>query len=69
MFATYRLVDIASGKQLQASTVHAADSFDIQANGYSTVVAQDDAYTRCVVELNNEIVARLTLFTQDHQAS
>jgi LPS-assembly lipoprotein len=69
VFATYRLVDIASGKQLQVSTVHAADSFDIQANGYSTIVAQDDAYTRCVVELNNEIVARLTLFMQDHQTS
>ena len=44
VYATYRLSDITTNKQLQASTVHAADSFDIEANGYSTVVAEDDAY-------------------------
>jgi LPS-assembly lipoprotein len=64
LVATYRLVEIRTGKVLQIGTIHANDSFDIQANGYSTVVAQDDAYTRCVEEARREIVSRLTLFLQ-----
>jgi LPS-assembly lipoprotein len=64
--ATYRLVEIATGKQLESNTFHSIDSFDIQANGYSTVVAEHDAYTRCVEEIRGQIVARLTLYMQDH---
>jgi len=68
LVATYRLIDIKTGKLLQIGTIHANDSFDIQANGYSTVVAQNDAYTRCVEQTRREIVARLTLFLQDLKA-
>ncbi|MFZ2005736.1 MAG: hypothetical protein WB697_18065 [Stellaceae bacterium] len=63
--ATYRLVQIADNKQLQVNSIHTSDSFDIQANGYSTVVAQDDAKVRCVEELRREMVARLTMFMQN----
>ena len=66
--ATYILKEIASNTQVQTGTLRATDSFDIQANGYSTVVAQDDAYTRCVEDLRREIVARLTVFLQDRKA-
>jgi len=66
--ATYKLSEIASKQQVQTGTIRATDSFDIQANGYSTVVAQDDAYTRCVEDIRREIVARLTLFLQDRKA-
>jgi LPS-assembly lipoprotein len=69
LVATYRLVDNKTGKVLQTATIHANDSFDIQANGYSTVVAQDDAYTRCVEQARREIVARVTLFFQDLKAT
>lgn len=69
LVATYRLVEIRTGKVLQIGTIHANNSFDIQANGYSTVVAQDDAYTRCVEEARREIVARLTLFLQGLKAT
>jgi LPS-assembly lipoprotein len=66
--ATYRLVDNKTGAVVQMGTIHANDSFDIQANGYSTVVAQNDAYTRCAEQARREIVARLTLFMQDLKA-
>jgi LPS-assembly lipoprotein len=66
--ATYRLIENKTGKVLQTGTVSSIDSFDIQANGYSTVVAQNDAYTRCVEEARREIVSRLTLFLQDLKA-
>lgn len=62
--AGYQLIDIATKRVLQAGTVHSSDSFDIQANGYSTVVAQDDAARRDVEELRREIVARMILFMQ-----
>jgi LPS-assembly lipoprotein len=63
--ASYQLLEFSSGKGLQTASIHANDSFDIQANGYSTVVAEDDAKTRCVEDLRREIVARLTLFMQN----
>ncbi|HVR07248.1 MAG TPA: hypothetical protein VMW75_04320, partial [Thermoanaerobaculia bacterium] len=49
---------------LQTGTVHVIESFDIQANEYSTVVAQQDADRRAADEIKQEIVARLTLFMQ-----
>jgi len=69
LLATYRLIDNRTGKLLQTGTIHTNDSFDIQANGYSTVVAQNDAYARCVEQTRREIVARLTLFLQDLKAT
>jgi LPS-assembly lipoprotein len=65
--ATYKLSEIASNTQVQTGTIRANDAFDIQANGYSTVVAQDDAYKRCVEDIRREMVARLTLFLQDQK--
>ena len=64
---SYRLVEIAGNKVLQTASIHTSDSFDIQANGYSTVVAQDDAKVRCVEEIRREIVARLTMFMQNQE--
>lgn len=64
IYCTYTLTEITSGKLLQTATFRAVDSFDIQANGYSTVVAQDDAKVRDVEQLRHEIVARLTMYMQ-----
>ena len=66
-YATYRLIEVATNKVLQTATIHASDSFDIQANGYSTVVAQNDAKVRVVEEIRREIVARLTIFLQNKE--
>lgn len=62
---TYQLVELATNKALQSGNVHAVDSFDIQANGYSTVVAQNDASTRVVEEVRREIVGQMTLYMQN----
>jgi LPS-assembly lipoprotein len=67
--ANYQLVDVKTNTVLQTGVVHTTDSFDIQANGYSTIVAQNDAYTRAVEEVRREITARLTLFFQNKVAA
>ena len=66
--ATFRLIDLQTGGILLISTVHVANSFDLNPNQYSTVVGEDDAGVRSVVELDQEIVARLTLFMQRRMA-
>ncbi len=67
--ATYVLTDAATRKKLLTNTLHVSDSFDILANGYATVVTEDDARTRTVEELRSEIVARLTMFMQRREAA
>lgn len=66
--ASYNLLD-SGGSPLTSGSVRTTDSFDIQANGYSTVVAQDDALTRSVEELRREIVTRLTVYLQRRAAT
>jgi hypothetical protein len=62
--ATYYLIDIQTGSNLWVGTVHATNTFELNPNQYSTIVGEDDAAVRCVAELNEEIVTRLTLFMQ-----
>jgi LPS-assembly lipoprotein len=63
-FANFSLNDSTTGAQLLIGTSHAAESFDIEANEYSNVVAEDDARTRAVEDMRRDIVTRLTLFLQ-----
>ena len=63
--ASYVLTDLTAGKTVQTGFVHSSDAFDIQANGYSTVVAQDDAARRDIEEIRREIVMRMTLFLEN----
>ena len=67
-YATYKLVDLKTGGILLNNTVHVANSFDLNPNQYSTIVGEDDARKRCVLELDQEIVTRLTLFLQQRAA-
>jgi len=67
--ATFVLTDIAAKKPLLTNTIHVSDSFDILANGYATVVTEEDARTRTVEELRGEILARLTIFMQRREAA
>jgi LPS-assembly lipoprotein len=62
--ARYQLIDIETKKALQTGFIHSSDAFDIQANGYSTVVAQDDATRRDIEEIRREIITRMTLYLQ-----
>ena len=66
--ANITLRDIKTGAPLLSTTSHAAESFDILANEYASVVAEDDARTRAVEELRRDIVTRLTLFLQRRAA-
>src|SRR6516164_4748904 len=66
--ATYRLIDLQTGGILLTYTVHVANSFDLNPNQYSTVVGENYAGVRSVVELDQEIVTRLTFFMQRRMA-
>jgi LPS-assembly lipoprotein len=63
-FANFTLSDNKSGAQLLAGSSHVAESFDILANEYSNVVAEDDANIRSIEELRRDLLSRLTLFLQ-----
>jgi hypothetical protein len=65
---TYQLIDLQGAAVLLTNTVHVQNSFALNPNQYSTVVAEYDAAGRGVVELNQEIVSRLTLFMQHRLA-
>ncbi len=67
-YANFILSDSTSGLNLFSGTSHAVDSFDILANEYSNVVAEDDARTRAVEEMRRDIVTRVTLFLQRRAA-
>jgi LPS-assembly lipoprotein len=69
VYARYVLFDSKTGAGLLAGTSHTAESFDIIANEYSNVVAEDDARTRDVEELRRDILARLTVFMQRRAAA
>src|SRR5205814_8440450 len=66
--ANSTLRDTRTGATQFYTTRHAAESFDILANEYASVVAEDDARTRAVEELRRDIVTRLTLFLQRRAA-
>src|SRR5437016_7957148 len=63
-FASFVLADSTSGADLLSGLSHVSESFDILANEYSNVVAEDDARTRAVEEMRRDILARLTVFLQ-----
>lgn len=62
--STSILGDIKSGQNILTISLHEQSSFELNPNQYSTVVAEDDAQSRIVPELNQEIVLRLNLFMQ-----
>lgn len=64
LVATYRLIDLKDGAGLLTETVHSQNSFALNPNQYSTIVAENDSAARCVVEIKEEIVTRLTLFLE-----
>jgi LPS-assembly lipoprotein len=67
--ANFTLVDITSNTALLTASSHAAESFDIVANYYSNVVAEEDARKRAAEEIRRDIVTQLTAFLQRRAAS
>ena len=68
-YATFTLIDSKSQKVLLVNTIHVANSFDLNPNQYSTVVAEDDAAVRSAAELSQEIVTRLAVFMERRLAA
>jgi hypothetical protein len=66
---TCTLSDNHTGQNLLTFGLHEQNSFELNPNQYSTVVAEHDAGTRSVAELNEEIVRRLDLFFQHRLAA
>ena len=66
--AAYALYDLKTSVQLMAASDHVAQSFDILANMYSNLVAEEDARRRAVEELSRDMMLRLSLFLQ-HRAA
>lgn len=62
VYADYTLADGKTNAGLLTTTSHVAESFDILANEYAAIVAEQDAYTRAVEELRRDIVTQLTIF-------
>jgi LPS-assembly lipoprotein len=62
--AHYALSDISSGAVLLSGRSHTAESFDILANYYANVVAEDDARTRTAEGLRRDIVTQLRVSLQ-----
>ena len=50
-------------------SARATDSYDVDANGYVTNVAENDAGKRAVTEIADEMMTRLNLFMQRRAAS
>ena len=62
--ASFFLTDRTRNTPLLSGFTHVAESFDILANEYSNVVAEDDARIRAVEELRRDILSRLIVFLQ-----
>ncbi|MBV9828629.1 MAG: hypothetical protein JO001_23620 [Alphaproteobacteria bacterium] len=68
IYATFTLTETATGAVITNGTSHAAESFDILANEYSNVVAEEDARNRCVDELRRDLLSRLIVVLQNRIA-
>ena len=64
VYANFNLTESKTGAVVLNGTSHVAESFDLQANEYANVVAEDDARTRAVEELRRDMMTRLTLYMQ-----
>ena len=67
-FANFALNDIKTNTNLFSAGTHVAELFDILANQYANVVAENDARTRAVEEIRRDIMIRLTVFLQRRAA-
>jgi hypothetical protein len=69
IYATYTLADGKTNAALLTATSHVAESFDILANEYAAIVAEEDAGTRAVEELRRDILTQLTIFMRHRAAA
>jgi LPS-assembly lipoprotein len=68
VYADVTLRDIKTGTAAYSVRTQSTSSFNIVADGYSDQVAEEDARTRTVRDLSDDIRTRLTIFLQRKQA-
>ena len=66
--STSMLTEIKTGQNVLTISLHEQNSFELNPNQYSTVVAEDAAGVRTVIELTREIMLQLNLFMQKRMA-
>jgi LPS-assembly lipoprotein len=67
-YAQLYLSEFPAGKQVYTSRAQSTSSYNILEDAYAAQVADDDAMTRTVRDLAQEITTRLALFLRDRQA-
>jgi LPS-assembly lipoprotein len=68
VYATLQLADAKSGKAVYNSRAQSTSSFNILDDAYAAQVAEDDARTRTVRDLSDEIRTRMALFLRSRRA-
>jgi len=68
VYATIQLADAQSGKAVYNSRAQSTSSFNILDDAYAAQVAEDDARTRTVRDLSDEIRTRMALFLRSRRA-
>ena len=68
VYATFTLLELPAGKQIYASRAQSTSAFNILQDAYAAQIAEDDARSRTVTDLTNEIRTRLLLFLRDRLA-
>lgn len=65
--AKYTIVDSATGQVLARGTSRATDSYDVLLSDFATLSARDDANTRVLREISDDLKTRLAVFLQSRK--
>lgn len=60
--ANYTITDTATGKVIGRGVSRSTDSYDVLVSDFATLSARDDAQTRVLRELSNDLQTRLAVF-------
>jgi LPS-assembly lipoprotein len=66
-YATLTLVDVKTSRKIYTSLAQSTSAFNILQDGYAAEVAEEDARTRTVRDLTDQIRLRLALFLRDRR--
>jgi LPS-assembly lipoprotein len=64
-YATLTLVDVKTHRRIYASRTQSTSAFNVLQDAYAAEVAEEDARTRTVQDLTDQIRLRLALFLRD----
>jgi LPS-assembly lipoprotein len=68
-YASLALIDVKTNRQIYASATQSTSAFNILQDAYAAEVAEEDARTRTVRDLTDQIRLRLALFLRDRPAA